>query len=105
MRNAAAAVAAADNWRNVLREPLDRISLVFIRPSSNTQIVSGNLAALRRNKSGRIISPGLRPLWHRIDGRFKSQFQHGWAGERPRVILDGGNEIFDGEDRIDFCKR
>src|SRR5881398_2823817 len=34
MRNAAAAVAAADNWRNVLREPLERISLVFIRPSS-----------------------------------------------------------------------
>jgi hypothetical protein len=40
MRNAIAAVAAADNWRNVLREPFESISSLFIRSSSNVRVFS-----------------------------------------------------------------
>src|SRR5712664_3944582 len=40
MRNAIAAVAAADNWRNVLREPFESVSLFFIRPSSDVRVFS-----------------------------------------------------------------
>jgi hypothetical protein len=46
MRNAIAAVAAADNWRNALREPFESISVLFIPPSSNVRIFSMNKVLL-----------------------------------------------------------
>src|SRR5207249_7716172 len=104
MRNAAAAVAAADNWRNVLREPLERISLVFTRPSSTRQSFPVILLLSAATRAAGLFHPAYAPLQHRVDGGFKSQLQDGRAGERPPVFFDGGNEKFDGEDRIDFLK-
>src|SRR5438876_11468498 len=102
MRNAAAAVATADNWRNALREPLERISLAFVRPSSNAQIVSANLPALRRNKSGRRLTP-------HYSTESKEDLRASCNTDGPASVAlyfwMAGNEKFDSEDRIDFLKR
>src|SRR5438309_12026041 len=106
MRNAIAAVAAADNWRNALREPLERISLVFIRPSSNSQIFSRQ--SCRRSVAARRAGYFTRPTPHystesRDDLRASCKTER--VDEPPLTFWMEINEEFDGEDRIDFPTR
>jgi hypothetical protein len=98
-----AAVAVADNWRNVLREPLERISLVFIVPSSNVAKVFAEKIPVPY--SGRKMKPGwfLRPAPHYSteSGEDLSGSCNNEGSANALAFWMAINEKFDSEDRID----
>src|SRR5882762_10385889 len=60
IRNAIAAVAAADNWRNALREAFESTSLLFIRPSSQVR----KFSVEKSDSACKCNRIGFRPAHH-----------------------------------------
>src|SRR5437879_3235130 len=98
MRNAAAAVAAADNWRNVLREPLERISLVFIRPSSTRKSFPVILLLSAATRAAGLFTRHTPHYSTESMEDLRASCNTDGPASVPLYFWMAGNEKFDGEE-------